>query len=60
MRKLKKKKKKKTELYERVFSSYLCHQIYGKNRVQLKTSLSHFFLKVESFEENSQKALSFI
>ena len=34
---------------------FLCHKVYGKNRVQLKTSLSLIFLKIEIFEENIKK-----
>ena len=56
---------KKSLLYkgtssERVFSSFLCHKVYVKTRVQLKTSyLAHFFLKVEIFQENDIKVLLF-
>ena len=42
----------------RIFSYFLCI-VYRKNRVQLKTSLSHILLKVENLEENGNKALFF-
>ena len=44
----------------RLFLFLICHKIYGRNRVQLKTSSSQiFFFKVEIFHENDKKSLFF-
>ena len=44
---------------EYFFSTFLCHKVYGENRVQLKTSLSHMILKVEFLKKIAKKPFSF-